>query len=330
MKYSEKLERQRIRRTDTFLASEGSMPLYEADAMATFSDINEDTEAKRAQKYALQAMSPVPKKSTDISIEEGERVRQQLERNLNNNVEFRYQGSVTTNTHIKSVSDIDLLVITKKFQSNQPPLKPTIPYSNGDNDLNSLKNSCYQVLKKTYPQAKVEFKNKSIRLSGGSLRRDIDVVPSNWHNTEKFKATNNEIYRGINILDSETQKRTNNFPFYSREKINAKDTICKGRYKKIIRLTKTIKADSDNPDIASISSYDIQALFYHLDNDMYLENDGLDLIGLSVDYLDTLLEDLNYFNDLEVIDETRKISKKVSFNALKALRDEYNQLYSNL
>lgn len=330
MNFSEKLERQRLRRSDTSLATEGAMPLYEADAMASFSDIKEDSEAKRARKYALQAMSPVSKRSTDISIEEGERIRQQLESNLNERIDFRYQGSVTTNTHIKSVSDIDLLVITQKFQSNEPPLKPTIPYSNGNKDLISLKDSCYRILKNIYPQAKVELKSKSIRIFGGSLRRDVDVVPSNWHNTEEFKNTNNEIFRGINILDTDTQERTNNYPFYNKQMINQKDTICMGRYKKIIRLTKTIKADSDNPNVDSISSYDIQALFYHLDDDMYQKVDGIDLIDLGIDYLDTLLESPDYFNNLKVIDRTRKISEKVSINALKALRNEYFQLYQSL
>lgn len=330
MNYLDRLERQRVRRTDSSRIFEDYSALYEADAMASFSQIRGNTERERAQKYALQAMSPVSNRSTQISIEEGQRVQKHLQAALCETVDFRFQGSVTTNTHIVSASDIDLLVLTKKFQSNEPPLKPNNPYSNGNADLIALKKECCKILKNGFPQVHLECKNKSIRLSEGSLRRDVDVVPSNWHDTWDYKNFNNEVYRGVNILDTATMTRNQNYPFLNREKINLKDFSCQGRYKKIIRLAKTIKEDSENSKLMDFSSYDIQALFFHLDDKLFLNRDGLDLVTLGLVYLDVVLSNEDYFKKLDVIDLTRKISDKVSLEVLNCLRNEFAQLQNNI
>ncbi len=59
-------------------------------------------------------MNGVEQSYTERSKEAGERVKNHLKETLND-VVYRYQGSVMTNTHIKGNSDIDLLVITDKF-----------------------------------------------------------------------------------------------------------------------------------------------------------------------------------------------------------------------
>ena len=66
------------------------------------------------QKYVRMAMMAVDSDYTAKSKQAGEAAKEHLKRELTD-VEFRYQGSVMTDTHIKGSSDIDLLVICTKF-----------------------------------------------------------------------------------------------------------------------------------------------------------------------------------------------------------------------
>ncbi len=69
-------------------------------------------------KYILGAMKPVEAKYTKRLIEQGDRVESQLAGRLDveySNLEFRRQGSVSNNTHIKYYSDVDVLVVIDKF-----------------------------------------------------------------------------------------------------------------------------------------------------------------------------------------------------------------------
>lgn len=63
-------------------------------------------------------MAEVDAQYTRISIETAERVGKQLRTGLTNAglaVDFRLQGSVPLNVHIRSVSDVDLLVLDDSF-----------------------------------------------------------------------------------------------------------------------------------------------------------------------------------------------------------------------
>ena len=67
-------------------------------------------------RYTLGSMQEVSPDYTRISIETAQRVGNQLEQGLTRagfSVEFRLQGSVPLNTHIRGVSDVDLLNLDK-------------------------------------------------------------------------------------------------------------------------------------------------------------------------------------------------------------------------
>ena len=74
---------------------------------------------KPSIRYAVGAMQEVSKRYTEISIETAKRIEKQLEPRLLNNhnivTEYRLQGSVPLNIHIKGVSDVDLLVLNKSY-----------------------------------------------------------------------------------------------------------------------------------------------------------------------------------------------------------------------
>ena len=71
---------------------------------------------KDIAKYVKLAMNEVDPIYTNKTLEAGENAKSHLQRELQQSVDFRYQGSVMTRTHIRGASDIDLLTITSKFQ----------------------------------------------------------------------------------------------------------------------------------------------------------------------------------------------------------------------
>ncbi len=128
--FDERLARLRTRRMDdqnTVLASRG------------FGESYEKRSANKATKYVLGAMQEVDPRSTQISHEEAQKV----ERNLKEGLEaeglfpnFRLQGSVPLNVHIRGVSDVDLLVIEGcylRYESCEGSRKSYLPILVGAN-----------------------------------------------------------------------------------------------------------------------------------------------------------------------------------------------------
>ena len=74
---------------------------------------------KDIAKYVKLAMNEVDPIYTDKTLEAGGNAKLHLQNELRQSVEFRYQGSVMTRTHIRGVSDIDLLTIIGRFQDTE-------------------------------------------------------------------------------------------------------------------------------------------------------------------------------------------------------------------
>lgn len=106
-------------------------------------------------KYVIGAMQPIDPEYTKNTYKQAERVRSQLENRLTDTCEFKYQGSVTNDTHIKAKSDIDLLVIIYKFFTLENPQVPKSPYK-GDplKDLLSLRKEAEDALDSAFPKLK--------------------------------------------------------------------------------------------------------------------------------------------------------------------------------
>src|SRR5690348_11722485 len=134
-----RLERLQARRLDPTVLSKG---LYEAYAKMTQSE---------AVQYAIGAMQPVEPEYTQNTVDQGDRVKNQLITRLAEPCEYRYQGSVTNNTHIRARSDIDLLVLTEKFTVLEPPQQATYPYQ-GDplQDLKALRTDIINSLRAAF------------------------------------------------------------------------------------------------------------------------------------------------------------------------------------
>jgi hypothetical protein len=264
-------------------------------------------------KYINQAAEEVNERYTEISYEEGERIQNSLSKDIDDII-FEYQGSVSNNTHIKAASDLDLLVILEK---SYPITKENLFF---------LKNDCHSNIEVRFPKVNIERGAKSLKLTGGSLKRDIDVVPSHWDEMNKDK-------KGIIILDEDKNEKVTNTPFHHNYLLGKKDSLCNSYYKKSIRLIKNLKVDLENEigNQINISSYEIVALLYHISNEKFLLlNKNTDLIPMLVKELNLILlrSDLK---ELKVPDESRKIIKdSATINGLKVIINELTNILNEL
>lgn len=215
--------------------------------------------------YLVDAMQPIDAQFTENTFREGIRVRDQLAKNLPAKycAEFDFQGSVTSDTHIRIHSDIDLLALNGCFVSLDPGAPNGSPYG-GDTvaELKSMRSDAAHVLKNNFPAATVDDSpGKSISLEGGSLNRKIDVVIGNWWDTELWKQYKVKMARGVKIIDTKVFEVIGNKPFFHNYQIDTKDKKT-GGLRKVIRLLKTLKYDAD-PEL-KISSYDIAAIAWNM------------------------------------------------------------------
>jgi hypothetical protein len=272
-------------------------------------------------RYALGSMQAVDSDYTRISIEEAERVGAQLQSGLDKKsigVEFRLQGSVACDVHIRGVSDVDLLAIESRFyrydttgvralrnEYNHPVTYDTLQ------ELLQLRREAETILVAAYPKATVKTSgSKAINLTGGSLRRPVDVVPANWYDTPDYQNTGSASDRGVEILDKSIPKRILNMPFRHIHRINQRDSTSLGGLKKTIRLCKNVKADAiDEGTKIAFSSFDIAATLWHSDINALTVGvaNELAILAEATRFLDYLARRKDYAKTLDVPDGTRKI-----------------------
>lgn len=273
---------------------------------------------KKATNYALGAMQEVDPTYTRISKETGKRIENQLNKRLDARgvkTSYRLQGSVPLNIHIKGISDVDILAIDEqvliydgngiKYNTYTPSEKDTLTV------LHSLRSNIEEFLIEAFPAANVNADNaKSVKITGGSLARDVDVVPSIWWDTKDFQQFNNEIYRGVAILNKKNNKKIYNTPFLHINLIEEKCNTTSGGLRKSIRLLKNIKADAESEGTKiGLSSFDIAAIMYHcnMSNLSMGRYHELAILVEAQRWLDFLWHNFDHAKSLYVPDGTRKI-----------------------
>ncbi|OQV29283.1 hypothetical protein BV899_17390 [Alcaligenes phenolicus] len=291
-------------------------------------------------QWILGAMQAVDKQYTDISVQEAARVGEQLKKGLAKKgigVEFRLQGSVPCDVHIRGASDVDLLVITKKFwRYDSSGTKAKRGYYSNPVDYCALqalvefREQLETVATTAFPEAVVEIENsKAIALSGGSFQRKVDAVPANWFDSDKFQESESEADRGIEILDKKIPKRIRNLPFKHIVELDTADKKTKGGLKKAIRLLKNIKAEAEeNGEEIKLTSYDIASFMWHADKEKLATDDGeeLKLLAEVTSFVTLLLSDRMWAKELSTPNGTTKIFENDSkFDGLTSLSNALNE-----
>lgn len=290
-------------------------------------------------KYIIGAMLPVSENYTRQIISCRDRVENVLKQ-MNENIyrsaplEFKYQGSVSNNTHIRHNSDVDLLAITGNFITLEHPQIPQNPYEgNPVDDLRLLRQNCVNQIQKVMPNVKVDDSgSKSIALTEGSLVVKVDVVPANWFESNKYAETKNSIYKGVQVYNKKQNERILNYPFWFNYLLKQKDASTGGVFKRAVRLLKSIKADMERIEDQEISfsSYGISSLLYSVPNLKYQ-------IGESpLTLLEVVNGALSYYAQAENYDKlTDPIGKPLNNNSntiagIRKLESATSQMISDM
>lgn len=218
-------------------------------------------------KYAIGAMQPIDPTYTRNTFAQGDRVKNQLKERLTQPCDYEYQGSTDTDTHIMARSDIDLLMIRTGWVWNEPPQVTANPYA-GDPvaDMRQLRKDAAGALNSAFYAATLDqSRPRALKLSGGSLTREVDVVPASWFDTNDYARTREKMYRGIKVFDNDTGAFIPNTPFLHKRQIELRDQETRSGLRKAIRLMKTLRYDSEGR--VRMSSYDICGIAYNIPAD---------------------------------------------------------------
>ncbi|HEY3536665.1 MAG TPA: hypothetical protein VGL01_04470 [Trinickia sp.] len=292
-------------------------------------------------RYAIGAMQPVSDTYTRVSHETANRVANQLNDRLAKagiSVEFRLQGSVPLDVHIRRVSDVDLLAIdtsilaymTYGIKAQSGGYVPTARTSAGV--LSQLRDQIEVDLEAAFPAADLDTTgSKAVKISGGSLLRSVDVVPAHWLDSVEYQSSGREIDRGVKIYNKGTGRTIENFPFLHIARIKARCDLVGGGLRKAIRLCKNVKADADR-DI-TLPSFDIAATTYHTNTTALQLGQYFDLAVLAETqrFLDILACNFEFAKTLTVPDGSRTIfDSEEELIGLLNLSIEMDELFRNV
>ncbi len=297
------------------------------------------------QKYIRMAMMAVDDAYTAKTKQAGEAAKEHLKRELTD-VEFRYQGSVMTDTHIKGASDIDLLVLCTKFNHTdidrvRLELNDTANHTYSelerlrsyDNRFSRYQGNCYadlrqlrldieRVMSAQYQKCDIT-KPKSVKITNQNLHRDVDVVTSCWYDSFFYVVNGeDEKDRAISIFNKETNTdKGPDYPFLGISRINKRSSVTNGRLKRMIRFLKNVRSDSDQT--IDLSSFEINAICYDIPKEDYINKDYKELVEVVWSKMYHLWND-GLADQLKSVvgDEYVFMGKPEKVQALKLLEDE--------
>lgn len=322
---------------DSFAANQAVLTGRDVRKREFFETLNESA----GVKYAIGAMAAVDEAATKVSIREGERVADSLIKSLSSegeSVTRRLQGSVALDIHIKGHSDVDMLIlVTNPVNVELPKVVPNgyLPSSDPRSLLQIIRDvraKSERILPVNFPKANVDCSSsKCICVSGGSLAREVDVVPAIWFDTIKYQSSSQDHDRGVKIYNKSDDEFLLNFPFTHIKLVNDRDALYGGNLKSVIRLMKNMIADM--PDykkrvVKQLSSYDLAAIGYHMNENLYAPYYmKLSLVEKTRAHLAFLLAAKDYRSSLSVPDQSRKIfDNDGKVEALSILSKEMDDL----
>lgn len=339
MNYSQKIQRLKDRRQGLY-SRDGVYDFVEAVKATAKVEKFQQLAEPEAVKYAIGAMQAVDSEYTLKSYAEGNRVRDRLAEGLSAAgipAAFDYQGSVPLDVHVRGNSDIDLLVLHDGFVTVDAAAQAAYMYVDAPGktpveELADLRKECIAILERRFWGAKVDSSpSKAITLTGGSLQRAVDVIPSHWHDTLDWKRTGDKRHRDIFVFDSKAAQRMKNRPFMHIGLIEDKCISVRGGLRKCIRLMKNLRYDASKT--IDLSSYDIAAIAWHMTDQELVVPFGVDLLLVERvrEHLKLLLDLPAYRDVLLVPDGSRRIfDKPEKADALADLYKEVDQLSADL
>lgn len=309
-------------------------------------EIYENLRESNSVKYAIGAMAPVDRRSTEISFEEGERVAKSLINSLNSygiQTDFRFQGSCALDIHIEGHSDVDVLIIKKDIIQVDLSGSKQYTYSSDPRSMTDMikeiRIESEGILPKNFPKTEVNISgNKSIAMDKGSLKRKVDVVPACWYDTKEYQHSSLEKDRGIKIYHKGDHVLHLNLPFKHINLISNRDNIYNGNLRSVIRLMKNMVADMPEykkTKAKKLSSYDLAAIAYHMGSELVIPFDfRLGLVEKTRAHLNNLVLNKTLRDSIYVPDGSRKIFDDENYaekvDALRILSSDMQDLAESI
>lgn len=310
---------------------------------------------KRIAQYVKMSMAEVDEEYTNKTLQAGEAVKAHLQAEQNN-VSYEYQGSVMTRTHIKGVSDIDLLTLCEKFHNteifkirdilntpyndysyqNERKLRNysdtfSLYEGNSFQDLKELRQSNENIMQKYYYICDIS-KPKSVKIKNLHFDREVDIVTATWLDTVDYIINDNDkSYRGVKIYDKEKGITLEpDYPFLSINRINNRSSETNGRLKKMIRFLKNVRTDSSKK--INLSSFDINAVCYDIDMEKYIDAYYLQLVPILFSQLYSISNDNEHANRIKSVDGMEYIFRDHpdKLNDLRLLMHEVCDILTDL
>lgn len=233
-------------------------------------------------------MVPIPQKSTDKTIEAAKRVQTHLETgfDLPFSRAYRTQGSIMTNTHIKT-SDFDLLTIIDAYRYLEEGIPRGSTYQGvPSDDIAELRSQSLEILKGIYSDVD-DSNEKCISIVNKSLKRKVDVVFAFWYSTMDYVRTNLEFYRGIIFKPAQLPP---DYPFAHIANVNDKGTQTLDGSRKGIRLLKSLKEDCED-ELKEIKSFHLTSIVHSMNDQQLIYFPGNEILIASAisRHLDFLL-----------------------------------------
>ena len=308
------------------------------------------------ERMVIEAMRPVGPECVRKSLDAGEKVKEFLksafiQKSLSVPT-FEYQGSVVANTQIKGASDIDLLVINRasfgwdsvginkaldKEKAHVPMSSRGVklqqlvstPAYKGDpiSDIKAQRSVCEECLKSVYSDCNIE-KGKSIQILHKTYDQKVDVVNCTWYdNVESVIYDKQKPYRGIRIFDKCADRwMQDDYPFKKIHLMDERDKVTGGRFKGLIRLLKTIKADV--ADCEDLSSFDIYSIVYAMPMSEYSKLSGKSLVYEVSKFVNTIAANRNFADTIHLLDCVESVfeGKEKKFRSLQALDKDLSEI----
>lgn len=328
----------------------------ESDSMLNYRMFSSLADADRdAAKFVKLAMSPVDDSYTQRSKQAGNNVRDWL-KSKQTNVDYAFQGSVMTNTHIKGYSDIDLLTLCDKFYGTEIDKVRNIlqqaynGYTWGDEeklrtfdrnfthytgsglqDLRDLRKENETLLAQRYVICDTT-KAKAIRIKNQNLNMDVDVVTASKHQSIRHILHDyDNAYLGVCIYDKVKDCQLDaDYPFLRIQLMNQRGLDTGDRFKKMIRFLKNLRSQSAKG--INLTSFEINSICYDIPTCKYSSDYYLQLVNVLYEKMALLCNNSIEADKLKSVDGTEYVfrNKTEKVQQLKALTAEVKHVLDDL
>lgn len=186
------------------------------------------------------------------------------------------QGSYANNTNVRTQSDVDIAIVqedTFNSEVRQGVSKSQYGLIDVPEPPQSFKDEVQAYLKATFGSDVIR-KNKSIKISGNTYRKDTDTVPCrrfrDYRNNYTFSS--DSYVGGIRIVADDGSVIIN-YPEQHIANGRAKNTATNYYYKRMVRVFKKLRylmLDSGQKAADNVSSFGLESLLWNLPDNLYI------------------------------------------------------------